>query len=189
MSNSSLTSYPYPYPYSIGDIQSVNSYEQSSVAKNNLTNCNQYSRLRASLTEPSLEANALSDWKAGRQQRSVSSFHLTTDDQEFSYISLQHQSSPNIFYSNQAINQQSRYPQKQFQPENFIRSANQTSFITQYISRPISAVFQEDVSPNQYISQLKKPIIPPKLLPKPMINIFSMMKRPSSVSYYHKKTN
>ncbi|CAM4757051.1 unnamed protein product, partial [Rotaria magnacalcarata] len=179
--NSSLIS--CRYPHSTLALQTTNSYEQLSTTKQNLTIRNQHNLLGSSLVQPYLNNDLFSNGKPNHQQRSKSSSHLIENDQKTFYVSQQHQSNPNIFNSKQINEQQVDNIEKDLQTKTFTRSTSRTkSLITRHLFRDKSIVFREDIPPNQNENHQINSAIPPKTLPKPMINIFALMKRPRSTN-------
>ncbi|CAM2699473.1 unnamed protein product [Rotaria socialis] len=179
--NSSLIS--CQYPHSTLALQTTNSYEQLSTTKQNLTTRNQHNLLSSSLVQPYLSNDLFSNGKANHQQRSKSSSYLIENDQETPYVFQQHQSNPNIFNSKQINEQQVDNIEKDLQKKTFTRSTSRTkSLITRHLFRDKPVVFREDIPPNQNESHQINSAIPPKTLPKPVINIFALMKRPKSTN-------
>ncbi|CAF4049855.1 unnamed protein product, partial [Rotaria sp. Silwood2] len=178
-SNSSLLS--NQYPHSTLALQTTNSHERLSNAQQHVTSRIQHNQINPSVVKPSIKRVLFSHDITNHQQRSIPSSGLTHNDQTNSHVPQQCQSNPNLFNSKQ-INEQNldNYDNK-FLLTNFIRPNSQTqSLINRNDSTFRSLVFREDMPLDQNENHRIKSAIPPKTLPKPLVNSLALIKQTNS---------
>ncbi|CAF0829403.1 unnamed protein product [Rotaria sp. Silwood1] len=171
------------YPHSALTLQTTNSHERLSTAQQHFTTRIQHDQLNPSVGQPCIKKVSFSHEITNHQQQSIPSSDLTSNDQTNSHISQQYLSNPYLFNSKQKNEQILDNYRNSFQLTDFIRSHNQTQSLTnQNMSSVKSLVFREDMPLNQNQNHRIKSTIPPKTLPKPIINNLVLIKQRSSTN-------